>query len=84
MNPDELNSERIRIAGRVAAITRFHGPDDPRLPALREKARALVAEERITAIIADAPPLTETQRERLALLLNPKPLAAVPYVPPKR
>lgn len=56
---------------RVASLSRSRTPDDPDLIA----ARGALAAERLAAYIektvAEAPPLTSAQRDRLALLLRP-------------
>ena len=56
---------------RIAAVERWHGPDDPRLPELRRDLRAAEAEDYIARLVAAAPPLTDKQRAHLAALLRP-------------
>jgi hypothetical protein len=54
---------------RVAALSRDRKPDDPDLLAAKQDLRASRAEEYIKRVVADAPPLTQDQRARLAVLL---------------
>jgi hypothetical protein len=61
---------RRRAAADIAAITRHHGPDDPRLPELRRELRELQLAEHIRAVVDEAPPLTPEQLDRLAGLLR--------------
>lgn len=55
---------------RVAALTRSRTPDDPDLIAARRDMRALQLEEHVQRVVAEAPPLTEKQRQRIAALLQ--------------
>jgi hypothetical protein len=61
---------RTRTATTIAAITRHNGPEDPRLPELQRDLRAAMLEEHIQRVVAEAPPLTDDQRARLAGLLG--------------
>ena len=45
-------------------------PDDPDLLAAKRDLRASRAEEYISRIVAEAPPLTDDQRSRIAALLQ--------------
>ncbi len=58
---------RARIANRV----RFHGPTDPQLPGLRRDLRILELVEHFQKVINDRPPLSDAQRAKLAILLEP-------------
>jgi hypothetical protein len=62
-----------RCTARAGAAVRWARPD-------ADQARRELAAERISAyiqrILADAPPLTAQQRQRLALLLRPAPSAS--------
>lgn len=53
-------------------LQRLYGPDDPRVLDMRaaHPAAARVADD-ITRVVAEAPPLSDDQRERLALILAP-------------
>jgi hypothetical protein len=54
---------------RVAALSRDRKPDDPDLLAARRDLRASRAEDYINQLLAEAPPLNQEQRARLAILL---------------
>lgn len=54
---------------RLAAVERHHPERDT--TELRRELRAVRAEDYIRALVEEAPPLTETQRARLAALLLP-------------
>lgn len=56
---------------RYASLTRSRSADDPDLLDARRNLRALKLEEYIKEQVAAAPPLTEAQRDRLAVLLRP-------------
>jgi hypothetical protein len=58
---------------RLAIYTRHHGPNDPLVPDLQRDLRAARAEEYLAKVIAQAPPLTPEQAERLRQLLPPVP-----------
>jgi hypothetical protein len=55
---------------RVAALSRDRKPTDPDLIAAKRDLRASRAEDYISRIVAEAPPLTEDQRSRIAALLQ--------------
>lgn len=59
---------------RVAALSRDRKPDDPDLLAAKRDLRASLsaarAEEYISRLVAEAPPLTDDQRSRIAALLR--------------
>lgn len=54
---------------RLNAQTRWHGPDDPRTIDARRDHAAAKLETYVREIVAAAPPLSERQRNRLAVLL---------------
>jgi hypothetical protein len=64
-----MSEARVKLAGEVGAIARHHGESDPRLPELRRELRALSLEEHIRKVVDAAPPLTQDQRNKLAVLL---------------
>jgi hypothetical protein len=66
-----MSEARIKLAGEIGAIARHHGSTDPRLSGLRRDLRALSLEEHIQKVVDLAPPLTDDQRARLAVLLRP-------------
>lgn len=55
---------------RVASLTRSRTADDPDLVNARRNLAAARLEEHIARVVAEAPPLTEEQRDRLAGLLR--------------
>ena len=55
---------------RVASLTRSRPADDPELVAAREALKASAVEKYIRKVVADAPPLTPEQRDRLSVLLS--------------
>lgn len=58
---------------RHNALRRYRGPEDPEvLTALRDL-RAARAEDYVRRLVDEAPPLTDEQRDRLALLLRRRP-----------
>ncbi len=61
-------AERARIAGLSARPNR--APDDPELIEARRNLRALRLEEHVERVLADAPPLNDEQRNRIAALLR--------------
>jgi hypothetical protein len=65
-------SERARIAAISRGIRAGERPtNDPALEQAKRNLRALRTEEYITKVLAEAPPLTDEQRCRLAELLRP-------------
>jgi len=61
-----INYERARIA----SLTRSRQADDPELVAARQNLKALTLEEHVRRAVAEAPPLTAAQRDRIAALLR--------------
>lgn len=58
--------ERARIAG----LSRDRRPDDPELVDARRNLKALRLEDAVAKAVAEAPPLTSEQRDRIAALLR--------------
>ncbi len=56
---------------RVASLSRSRTDDDPALIGARRDLKAARAEDYVRKLVESAPPLTEEQRSRLALLLRP-------------
>lgn len=54
---------------RVAALARYRPPDDPDLLDAKRDLRESRLAEHIAHSVAEVPPLTDTQRSRLAVLL---------------
>ena len=62
-----VNTSRARLAG----LSRHH-PDNPEILArARRDLVAANAEQYIRRLVQSAPPLTQAQRDRLVVLLNP-------------
>lgn len=55
---------------RVASLSRSRPADDPDLANARRNLRAERLADHIARVVAEAPPLTEAQRDRLAALLR--------------
>jgi hypothetical protein len=56
---------------RLASLTRSRSADDPDLIDARRRLKALRLEEHVARVVAEAPPLTAEQRDRIAALLRP-------------
>lgn len=56
---------------RVASLTRSRAADDPDLIEARRRLRAARLEQHVQKVLAEAPPLTPEQRDRIARLLTP-------------
>lgn len=54
----------------VAALSRSRSHDDPDLIAARQRLRAAKLEEYVSRVVAEAPPLTTAQLDRVAGLLR--------------
>lgn len=70
--------------GRVAALTRSRSATDPDLVKARATLKAANLEEYVARAVAEAPPLTDEQRERIANLLGYRPGAAVSRIDTER
>ena len=55
---------------RVASLSRSRTTDDPELVAARQRLKAARVEDYVKRIVAEAPPLTPEQRDRIASLLR--------------
>ena len=56
---------------RVASLSRSRKPDDPDLINARRNLCAARLEEYVARVVAEAPPLTEAQANRIAARLRP-------------
>lgn len=63
-------SAPTKTRARIAALTRSRTPDDPDLLDARREHAGNMLEQYVTRIVADAPPLTDDQRARIAALLR--------------
>ncbi|MEY4081692.1 MAG: hypothetical protein RL430_2122 [Actinomycetota bacterium] len=55
---------------RVASLSRSRTPDDPALVSARRDLKAARLEDHIRRVVAEAPPLTDEQRDKLAAILR--------------
>jgi hypothetical protein len=63
-------SAKYSARGRLNVLQRHRPPDDPAIADARRDLAAASLEEYISRIVAEAPPLTEDQRSRIAALLR--------------
>jgi hypothetical protein len=63
-------SDALHYRAKIASLTRSRQPDDPELVAARQNLKALRLEEHVRKVVAEAPPLTPAQRDRIATLLR--------------
>ena len=63
---ESWKQERARIAG----LTRSRPANHPDLIEARRRMRAELLAEHVAKVVAEAPPLTVEQRERIAAILN--------------
>ena len=70
MHPEDPTDWRSPRA-RIAALSRSRPADDPDLVEARRDLHAARLAEHITRVVDAAPPLTDEQRDRLAVLLRP-------------
>lgn len=54
----------------IAALSRSRKSDDPDLIAARQRLKAAKLEEYVARVVAEAPPLTDEQKHRIASLLG--------------
>ena len=64
--PSSWTQERARVAG----LSRDRKPDDPELITARRNLKAARIEDYISRVVAEAPPLTPEQLDRVAVLLR--------------
>jgi hypothetical protein len=60
----------LQRRARHNALLRYRGPDDPDVQAANRDLRAARLADHITRVVAEAPPLTAEQLDRLAVLLR--------------
>lgn len=56
---------------RVASLSRSRSTDDPELIEARRNLKAERLADYVARVVAEAPPLTDAQRDRIAALLRP-------------
>lgn len=55
---------------RLARLHQTHSPDSPEVRKAKRDFTAARLEDHVARVLADAPPLTDAQRERIAYLLR--------------
>lgn len=65
-----LSPDAARLRARHTALKRYRPDDDPEVVDARRELKALRFEEYVQKTIAEAPPLTDDQLERIAALLR--------------
>lgn len=65
-----ITSEAAHLRGRIAGLSRDRSPDDPELLDARRNLRATMLRDHVQKVLAEAPPLTQEQRDRVAALLR--------------
>ncbi|MGC5246435.1 hypothetical protein ACPXB3_05870 [Gordonia sp. DT219] len=72
-----LSATAAHHRAKIAALSRSRTADDPELIAAHRDLRAERLADHVQKVLADAPPLTDAQRERIAALLRvgPRPQA---------
>lgn len=63
-------SDWTKQRARVAALSRHHSQDHPSVAEARRDLKAERLAEQVERALADAPPLSESQRRRIAALLT--------------
>lgn len=66
-----MSAAVLRERGRVASLTRSRPADDPELIQARANLAAEKLADYVARVVAEAPPLTDAQRDRIASLLRP-------------
>lgn len=66
----QLSAAANSARGKIAALSRSRTPDDPELIEARRNLRAARLEDHVARVVAEAPPLTNAQRDRIAALLR--------------
>jgi hypothetical protein len=60
----------LKMRARLAILTRHHGASSDQAKQAAAELRAAVLEEHIRRAVSGEPPLTATERDRLALILR--------------
>jgi hypothetical protein len=66
----QLSSAALRERGKIAALSRSRRPDDPELVEARRNLRAERLADHVRKVVAEAPSLTDEQRDRIAAILR--------------
>jgi hypothetical protein len=62
--------EARKVQGRIAAASRHHPDDTTAIANDKRQYRYLVLEDHVKRVVAQAPPLTPGQRDKIAALLR--------------
>lgn len=65
-----ISTPVARARGRVAALSRSRSSSDPEFTAAKRELTTLTLEQHVSRVVADAPPLTDEQVERIAARLR--------------
>jgi hypothetical protein len=65
-----LSKAAAHHRARIAALSRDRQSDDPELVGARRDLRATRLEDHVARVLAEAPPLSDEQRERIAVVLR--------------
>lgn len=65
-----MTTQQKTYLGQLAAVVRHHPHDEQAATDLRIKIKQAKAEEYIRQLVDEAPPLSASQRDQLALLLH--------------
>lgn len=65
-----MGAKALSARGRLGDTSRRHGPDSQNVQDARRDLAAAKIEDYIEKVVDAAPPLTDAQRDRLALLLR--------------
>lgn len=66
-----MSPQVTSLRNRHNVLRKFYDPDDPRVIEVRRQLKETVVAEYLQRQIAEAPPLTNEQRAKLAELLTP-------------
>lgn len=70
--PFETSPDPVAVAkSRLGVATRLRGASSPEAVNARRELSAALLEKRVAEIVADAPPLTDSQRDRIVRALTP-------------
>lgn len=69
--PGTPSKEVAHARGLVAGLSRARADDDPEYIAARQQLKAAKLADYVAKVVAEAPPLTPEQVDRIAVLLRP-------------
>lgn len=68
--PDPPSATWQQAHARLASVSRLRHDDDPEVLALRREMRRLYAESIVSRVLAESPPFTPEQQDRIRAILN--------------